>query len=108
MAILRRYHASFHSDRMLRLLLIEGFEWTFQLKIEVWAKRGFLRADGLLGTASIKLVDLETKCEIHEVFPLMDGRRDSGGKIEVKIRVSEPFTAKQIEEIKERWLIIGS
>ncbi|XP_022690568.1 coiled-coil and C2 domain-containing protein 1-like isoform X2 [Varroa jacobsoni] len=78
-----------------------------QLKIEIWSKRGFLRADGLLGAASIRLADLETKCDLHEVFPVMDGRRDTGGKLEVKIRVSEPFTAKQVEEIKRRWLIIG-
>ncbi|OQR74906.1 coiled-coil and C2 domain-containing protein 1-like [Tropilaelaps mercedesae] len=78
-----------------------------QLKIEVWSKRGFLRADGLLGVASVKLVDLETKCDLHEVFPVMDGRRDTGGKLEVKVQVSEPFSTRQIEEIKKRWLVIG-
>ncbi|XP_003738228.1 coiled-coil and C2 domain-containing protein 1-like [Galendromus occidentalis] len=91
-----------HSRSFIRVLK------RIQLKIEVWSKRGFLRADGLIGVASIKLADLETKCEIHDVFPLMDGRKDSGGKLEVKIRVSEPFSTKQIEEIKERWLIIGA
>ena len=32
--------------------------------------RGFLRSDKLLAQASLKLADLETKCEIHESLPV--------------------------------------
>ena len=36
----------------------------------------------------------------------MDGRKTVGGKLEVKMRVRDPFTAKQVEEVKEKWLVI--
>lgn len=39
---------------------------------------------------------------------VLDSKRPSGGKLEVKIRIREPFVSKQVEEIKQRWLIIGS
>lgn len=39
---------------------------------------------------------------------LMDGRKSVGGKLEVKIRVRHPFVGKQVEEVKERWLIIDN
>ncbi|XP_035224781.1 coiled-coil and C2 domain-containing protein 1-like isoform X2 [Stegodyphus dumicola] len=78
------------------------------LKLEVWAKGGFLRSDVLLGTASIKLVDLESVCLIHDCFNLMDGRKACGGKLEIKVRIREPLLTKQVEETCEKWLVIGS
>lgn len=78
------------------------------IKLEVWAKRGFLRSDGILGTAPIKFEELESKCELHDSYDVLDSKRPSGGKLEVKIRIREPFVSKQVEEIKQRWLIIGS
>ena len=36
----------------------------------------------------------------------MDGRKSVGGKLEIKIKVRHPFVSQQVEEIKERWLII--
>lgn len=36
----------------------------------------------------------------------MEGRKSVGGKLEVKIRVRDPFVNKQVEEVKEKWLII--
>ncbi|XP_053680634.1 coiled-coil and C2 domain-containing protein 1-like [Anopheles nili] len=69
---------------------------------------GFLRSDVLIGTATIKLQPLETQIEIHDSFPLMDGRRTVGGKLEVKIRVRNPILAKQIEQINERWVVFES
>lgn len=78
------------------------------IKCEVWAKRGFLRSDATLGTASVKFEDLESKCELHDSYDVFDSKRPSGGKLEVKVRVREPFVSKQVEEIRHRWLIIGS
>uniref|UniRef100_A0AAG5DMJ8 Coiled-coil and C2 domain-containing protein 1-like n=1 Tax=Anopheles atroparvus TaxID=41427 RepID=A0AAG5DMJ8_ANOAO len=69
---------------------------------------GFLRSDVLIGTVSIKLQPLETQIEIHDSFPLMDGRRAVGGKLEVKIRVRNPILTKQIEQINERWVVFDS
>lgn len=35
-----------------------------------------------------------------------DGRKTVGGKLEVKIRIRDPFKSKQVEETKEKWLVI--
>lgn len=36
----------------------------------------------------------------------MDGRKNTGGKLEVRIRVRNPILTKQIEHIEEKWLVI--
>ncbi|XP_015438520.1 PREDICTED: coiled-coil and C2 domain-containing protein 1-like [Dufourea novaeangliae] len=76
------------------------------LKCQVWAKGGFFRSDSLLGTVSLKLQPLETQCVLHDSFPLMDGRKQTGGKLELKIRLRNPVLTKQIEQITDKWLII--
>ncbi|XP_043513359.1 coiled-coil and C2 domain-containing protein 1-like isoform X5 [Frieseomelitta varia] len=76
------------------------------LKCQVWAKGGFFRSDSLLGTVTVKLQPLETQCELHDSFPLMDGRKPTGGKLELKIRLRNPILTKQIENITDKWLII--
>ncbi len=40
------------------------------------------------------------------MFQLLDGRKSVGGKLEVKMLIRDPFSAKQVEETKEKWLII--
>lgn len=37
---------------------------------------------------------------------LMEGRKSVGGKLEVKVRVRDPFKGRQVEESKEKWLVI--
>lgn len=39
-------------------------------------------------------------------FQLMEGRKAVGGKLEVKIRIRDPYVTKQVEEVKEKWLVI--
>lgn len=95
--------------------------------------RGFFRSDSLLGTVTIKLQPLETQCILHDSFPvynlfkliiifieinyikltiiififqLMNGRKATGGKLEVKIRLRNPIATKQIEKMTDKWLII--
>ncbi|XP_054154465.1 coiled-coil and C2 domain-containing protein 1-like [Oppia nitens] len=75
------------------------------LKLEIISKGGFLRSDTLIGTAVIKLTDLESKCTIHETFTLTEGRKPVGGRIEAKVKIREPLLAKQVEEVKEKWLV---
>lgn len=41
-------------------------------------------------------------------FKIMDGRKITGGKLEVKIRIKNPILTKQVERIEEKWLIIDS
>lgn len=36
----------------------------------------------------------------------MDGRKAVGGKLEVKIRIRDPYVNRQVEEVREKWLII--
>ena len=44
---------------------------------------------------------------IHiRLFQLMEGRKAVGGKLEVKIRIRDPYVTKQVEEVKEKWLVI--
>lgn len=77
------------------------------IKVEVWIKGGFLRSDTLLGTASVKLQPMETVCQIHDSFPIMDGRKAVGGKVEVKVRSRNPILTKQVEQVQEKWLVIS-
>ncbi|KAF4526724.1 hypothetical protein B566_EDAN015756 [Ephemera danica] len=63
------------------------------IKLEVWSKGGFLRSDTLIGTVTVKLQPLETKCEIHDSFP-------------VRVRVRNPLVTKQMEQHQERWLVL--
>ncbi|XP_069677643.1 coiled-coil and C2 domain-containing protein 1-like isoform X2 [Periplaneta americana] len=76
------------------------------IKLEVWSRGGFFRSDALIGTATVKLLPLETKCIIHNSFDLMDGRKPVGGKLEVKIRIRNPILTKQVEQVTEKWLVI--
>eukprot|EP00092_Neocalanus_flemingeri_P009112 GFUD01009812.1.p1 GENE.GFUD01009812.1~~GFUD01009812.1.p1 ORF type:complete len:808 (-),score=274.71 GFUD01009812.1:294-2717(-) len=76
------------------------------VKVEVWSKGGFLRSDTLIGTASVKIAPLETKCTIHDSYDLYDGRKPVGGKVEVKLRIRNGILAKQIEQAQEKWLVV--
>ncbi|XP_014086442.1 coiled-coil and C2 domain-containing protein 1-like isoform X2 [Bactrocera oleae] len=78
------------------------------VKFEVYSRGGFLRSDILIGTVNVKLQPLETKCDIHDTFNLMDGRKAVGGKLEVKLRVRNPILTKQVEHIEEKWLVVDS
>nr|KAG5709536.1 hypothetical protein BaRGS_001586 [Batillaria attramentaria] len=46
----------------------------------------------------------ETRSFFHSA--LSEGRKSVGGKLEVKIRVRDPFKGRQVEESKEKWLVI--
>ncbi|XP_030852096.1 coiled-coil and C2 domain-containing protein 1-like isoform X3 [Strongylocentrotus purpuratus] len=78
------------------------------IKLEIIYSKGLLRGHKTLGTASLKLAELENKCELHESVPLMDGRREIGGKIEVKVRLHHPLSGLKEDFVKEKWLIIDS
>ncbi|KAH8279885.1 hypothetical protein KR054_009470 [Drosophila jambulina] len=77
-------------------------------KLPLCCFRGFLRSDTLIGTVNVKLQPLETKCDIHDTYDLMDGRKQVGGKLEVKVRVRNPILTKQMEHINEKWLVLDA
>jgi len=76
------------------------------VKLEVWSKGGFLRKDVSLGTVTIKLLPLTTDIIVHDAFDIMNGRRPSGAKLEVKLRMREPLLTKKITNISEKWLLL--
>ncbi|XP_046399222.1 coiled-coil and C2 domain-containing protein 1-like isoform X2 [Ischnura elegans] len=76
------------------------------VKLELWSRGGFFRGDSLIGTATVKLQPLETVCTLHDSFPLMEGRKAVGGKLEVKIKLRNPILARQVEKVNEKWLVI--
>lgn len=75
----------------------------------------------MLGTCSVKLQPLESTATIHDAFDvknklkslhyknrglielvlkLLDGRRQIGSKLEVKIRIREPLLHKQVKVLE--------
>ncbi|XP_036097700.1 coiled-coil and C2 domain-containing protein 1A isoform X2 [Molossus molossus] len=86
-----------------------GFRRAIQtkgIKFEVVHKGGLFKTDRVLGTAQLKLDALEMACEVHEILEVLDGRRPTGGRLEVMVRIREPLTAQQLETMTERWLVI--
>jgi len=41
-----------------------------------------------------------------DFIQLLEGRKPCGGKVEVKIRVREPFGQSQFRTAQEKWLVI--
>ncbi|XP_060518042.1 coiled-coil and C2 domain-containing protein 1-like isoform X2 [Cylas formicarius] len=76
------------------------------IKFEVYAKGGWFKGDSLIGTVNLKLQPLETQCEIHDSFDLLEGRKKVGGKLEVRLRIRHPIVTQQVEQINEKWLIV--
>ncbi|XP_060762527.1 coiled-coil and C2 domain-containing protein 1B [Neoarius graeffei] len=76
------------------------------LKLEVFHKGGFLRSDKPVGTAHIKLDKLETESEVREIVEVMDGRKPTGGRVEVRVRLREPLSGQDVQTITERWLVL--
>uniref|UniRef100_A0A669DTQ5 Coiled-coil and C2 domain containing 1B n=1 Tax=Oreochromis niloticus TaxID=8128 RepID=A0A669DTQ5_ORENI len=76
------------------------------LKLELLHKGGFLRSDKPIGTALLKLDKLESHSEIREIVEVMDGRKATGGRIEVKVRLREPLSGQDMQTSTERWLVI--
>uniref|UniRef100_A0A673N5F7 Coiled-coil and C2 domain-containing protein 1B n=1 Tax=Sinocyclocheilus rhinocerous TaxID=307959 RepID=A0A673N5F7_9TELE len=86
-----------------------GFRRVIQskgLKLEVLHKAGFLRSDKPLGTAQLKLEKLETESEVREIVELMDGRKATGGRLEVRVRLREPLGGQDHQTVTERWLVL--
>uniref|UniRef100_A0AAR2J0W8 C2 domain-containing protein n=1 Tax=Pygocentrus nattereri TaxID=42514 RepID=A0AAR2J0W8_PYGNA len=76
------------------------------LKLEVFHKGGFLRSDKPVGTALIKLEKLETQSEVREIVEVMDGRKPTGGRLEVRVRLREPLSGQDLQTVTERWLVL--
>nr|XP_003220334.1 PREDICTED: coiled-coil and C2 domain-containing protein 1B [Anolis carolinensis] len=76
------------------------------IKFEIFHKGSFFRSDKQVGTANLKLDKLESECEIREIIEVMDSRKPTGGKLEVKVRLREPLTGQDLQTITENWLVL--
>ncbi|XP_053893100.1 coiled-coil and C2 domain-containing protein 1B isoform X2 [Malaclemys terrapin pileata] len=86
-----------------------GFRRVIQtkgIKFEIFHKGGLFRSDKQVGTAHLKLDKLESECEIREIIEILDGRKPTGGKLEVKVRLREPLSGQDLQTITENWLIL--
>ncbi|MBZ3883786.1 Coiled-coil and C2 domain-containing protein 1B [Sciurus carolinensis] len=86
-----------------------GFRRVIQskgIKFEIFHKGSFFRSDKLVGTAHLKLERLENECEIREIVEVLDGRKPTGGKLEVKIRLREPLSGQDVQMVTENWLVL--
>eukprot|EP00003_Mantamonas_plastica_P005520 TRINITY_DN1441_c3_g1_i3.p1 TRINITY_DN1441_c3_g1~~TRINITY_DN1441_c3_g1_i3.p1 ORF type:complete len:884 (-),score=376.22 TRINITY_DN1441_c3_g1_i3:3591-6026(-) len=66
----------------------------------------FLFADVEVGRAELPLKNLVNKTKVHVRIEVLDGRKKTGGKLEIKLRLRDPLGGKQIDEVQEKYLII--
>ncbi|XP_054835106.1 coiled-coil and C2 domain-containing protein 1B isoform X2 [Eublepharis macularius] len=86
-----------------------GFRRAIQakgIKFEILHKGSFFRSDKQVGMAHLKLDKLESECEIREIIEVLDGRKSTGGKLEVKVRLREPLSGQDLQTITENWLVL--
>uniref|UniRef100_A0A3B4ASY4 Coiled-coil and C2 domain-containing protein 1B n=1 Tax=Periophthalmus magnuspinnatus TaxID=409849 RepID=A0A3B4ASY4_9GOBI len=76
------------------------------IKFEVIHKGGFFKNDRVVGTAQLKLEALENNCDFREVVQVMDGRKATGGKLEVRVKIREPVSGAHLQPITEKWLVL--
>ncbi|XP_060087794.1 coiled-coil and C2 domain-containing protein 1B [Heteronotia binoei] len=76
------------------------------IKFEIFHKGSFFRSDKQVGIAHLKLDKLESECEIREIIEVLDGRKSTGGKLEVKVRLREPLSGQDLQTITENWLVL--
>lgn len=104
----------FNYKRLIKIDRSKTFQRFLERKkatVEVWHYRGFLRKSISLGKATVKLEDLLRKAEIHDYFDLMDvvnGKRSTGGKLELKFRLRQPLLSPEIIQINDNWIFLDS
>uniref|UniRef100_A0A8C2ZMF0 Coiled-coil and C2 domain-containing protein 1B n=1 Tax=Cyclopterus lumpus TaxID=8103 RepID=A0A8C2ZMF0_CYCLU len=86
-----------------------GFKRVVQskgIKFEIVHKGGLFKTDKVVGTAQLKLEALENQCDVREIIEVMDGRKATGGKLEVKVKIREPLTGVDLQPVTEKWLVL--
>ncbi|XP_077461156.1 coiled-coil and C2 domain-containing protein 1A [Stigmatopora argus] len=86
-----------------------GFKRVIQskgFKFEIIHKGGLFKTDKIVGTAQLKLDALENRCDIREIIEVMDGRKATGGKLEVRVKIREPISGVELHSTTEKWLKI--
>uniref|UniRef100_A0A8C9YRQ0 Coiled-coil and C2 domain-containing protein 1B n=1 Tax=Sander lucioperca TaxID=283035 RepID=A0A8C9YRQ0_SANLU len=86
-----------------------GFKRVIQskgVKFEIIHKGGLFKTDKVVGTAQLKLEALENHCDIREIIEVMDGRKATGGKLEVRVKIREPLSGVDLQPVTEKWLVL--
>ncbi|XP_040892059.1 coiled-coil and C2 domain-containing protein 1A isoform X2 [Toxotes jaculatrix] len=86
-----------------------GFKRVVQskgIKFEIIHKGGLFKTDKVVGTAQLKLEALENHCDIREIIEVVDGRKPTGGKLEVKVKIREPLSGVEFHPVTEKWLVL--
>ncbi|KAM6939515.1 coiled-coil and C2 domain-containing protein 1A [Xenentodon cancila] len=86
-----------------------GFKRVVQskgVKFEIIHKGGLFKTDKVVGTAQLKLEALENHCDIREIIEVMDGRKATGGKLEVRVKIREPLSGVDLQPVTEKWLVL--
>ncbi|XP_034751401.1 coiled-coil and C2 domain-containing protein 1A isoform X1 [Etheostoma cragini] len=86
-----------------------GFKRVIQskgVKFEIVHKGGLFKTDKVVGTAQLKLEALENHCDIREIIEVMDGRKPTGGKLEVRVKIREPLSGADLQPVTEKWLVL--
>uniref|UniRef100_A0A4W5NTP7 Uncharacterized protein n=1 Tax=Hucho hucho TaxID=62062 RepID=A0A4W5NTP7_9TELE len=68
--------------------------------------RGLFKGDKVLGNAQLKLDSLENQCDIRQIIEVLDGRKATGGKLEVRVKIREPLGGAQLQITTEKWLVL--
>ncbi|KAG0340265.1 Coiled-coil and C2 domain-containing protein 1B [Podila humilis] len=91
-----------------RTRVFERFVERRKATFEVYHYRGIFRSNYLLGRVQVPLQPLLQHSEIHEILQLVDPntRRNTGGKIEIKITLQRPLQKPEIVVKEEKWLVI--
>ncbi|KAJ3614558.1 hypothetical protein NHX12_018130 [Muraenolepis orangiensis] len=76
------------------------------IKFEILHKGGLFKTDKVVGSAQLKLEALENHCEIREIVEVLDGRKSTGGKLEVSVMIREPLSGAQLQPVVEKWLVL--
>uniref|UniRef100_A0A1A8G1R9 Coiled-coil and C2 domain-containing protein 1B n=1 Tax=Nothobranchius korthausae TaxID=1143690 RepID=A0A1A8G1R9_9TELE len=86
-----------------------GFKRVIQskgIKFEILHKGGLFKTDKVVGSAQLKLEALENHSEIREIIDVMDGRKTTGGKLEVRVKIREPLSGVELQPVTEKWLVL--
>lgn len=76
------------------------------IKFEVIHKGSLFKNDRVVGTAQVKLEALENNCDFREFIEVMDGRKATGGKLEVRVKIREPVSGAHLQPVTEKWLVL--
>lgn len=76
------------------------------IKFEIIHKGSLFKNDKVVGTAQVKLEALENNCDFRDFIEVMDGRKATGGKLEVRVKIREPVSGAHLQPVTEKWLVL--